>query len=369
MRLAWVIAAAWCVACSKEPARTADSPAPAVAQAAALVPSAPAAGSPVALQAELERLRAENVALRTELANEQSRRQQREQEWLEYTRALAELAPKAGVSPPSFATDVGTAEMPPVALTAPPDPAIAARAERDAQILRRMQALLIADSVQGLDALELGTLQDGFTGPVVFRALDDEGRPVGSICAEKLELEGSRAARTLTFVFSQGYHRRGELRTPFPGTGVLRVELPEVDPTPWIESLPELFAKARPRERVDDALHDLTKLRVALNLQLREDAAAGYWRLASLEGVMGGTLREVVLDGFSSEGQLERKLFADTLRILERPQGVLLLLESGAQLRGDIKTPFLEGRYRIHLPRLDCARLRAAGVPVLEADG
>jgi len=32
-----------------------------VAQAAALVPSAPAAGSPVALQAELERLRAENV--------------------------------------------------------------------------------------------------------------------------------------------------------------------------------------------------------------------------------------------------------------------------------------------------------------------
>jgi hypothetical protein len=66
---------------------------------------------------------------------------------------------------------------------------------------------------------------------------------------------------------------------------------------------------------------------------------------------------------------LERKLFADTLRILERPQGVLLLLESGAQLRGDIKTPFLEGRYRIHLPRLESARLRAAGVPVLAADG
>jgi hypothetical protein len=239
-------------------------------------------GSPSALQAELERLRTENGVLRTELASEQSRRQQREQEWLEYTRAVAELAPKAGVAPPSFATDAGTAQIPTAPQAIPPDPSVAARAERDAQILRRMQALLIADSVQGLDALELGTLQDGFTGPVVFRALDDEGRPVGSICADKLELEGSRAARTLTFVFSKGYQRRGELRTPFPGTGVLRIELPEVDPTPWIEALPELFTKAQPRQPMDDALHDLTKLRVALNLQLREDAAAGYWRLACL---------------------------------------------------------------------------------------
>lgn len=341
--------------------------APASSQAVPSVsPPAPAA---VPEDAELVKLRRENLELRAALEAGEARRQEREREWLAYVKGLAELAPRAGVQIPGFETDAGKVEMPAPRLEPAPDPAVQARVERDAQILRRMQALLIADSVRGLDALELGTLQDGFTGPVVFRALDDEGRPVGSICAEQLQLEGSRAARTLTFVFTKGYHRRAEQRNPFPEPGVLRVELPEVDPTPWMEDLPELFASAKPRQWRDDGLHDLTKLRVAFNLQLREDAAAGYWRLSSLEGVSAGVLREVVLDGFGADGRLERKLFADSLKVCERPQGVMLLLESGAQLRGDAKTPFLEGRYRIFLPRADPARMRAEGIPLLAADG
>lgn len=336
-------------------------------------PTAPAAAdaadaADVADAAERHRLRLENEQLRLELAAEREKRQERERGWLAYVKGLAELAPRAGVELPSFETEAGTLELPAPAAKPPSDPALEARALRDAQILRRMQALLIADSVQGLDVLELGTFQDGFTGPVVFRTLDDEGRPFGSICADRLQLEGSRAARTLTFVFSVGYQRRGEQRTPFAAPGVLRVELPEVDPTPWLEGIPELFANAKPRDWRDDRLYDLTRLRVALNLQLREDAASGYWRLSSLEGVVGGVLREVVLDGFGAEGQLERKLFADSLRILERPQGVVLLLESGAQIRGEVKTPFLEGRYRIILPRASSERMRAEGIPVLAAD-
>lgn len=316
-----------------------------------------------ALELEIERLRGENAQLQAELARAQAERAERERHWLEYAQGLSKLAEGAGASLPQF----GSADaLPPVVESAPaaPDPALLERAARDAQILKRMRALFIADQIGGLDALELGTLQAGFTGPVVFRALDFDGRPMGSICAERLYLEGSKAARTLTLVFEAGYQRQGGERVAFPESGALRIELPEVDPLPWMQDLPELFGNAKPRAVLDDGLHDLTRLRVGMNLLLREDAQAGYWRLAALEGVVGGVLREVVLDGLDREGRLEKKLFADRLQIVERPQGLLLLLESGAQLRGNTKAPFLEGRYRIHLPRADAARWREAGLPV-----
>jgi hypothetical protein len=51
--------------------------------------------------------------------------------------------------------------------------------------------------------------------------------------------------------------------------------------------------------------------------------------------------------------------------VLREPQGLQILLEDGVQMRGDVKTPFLAGAFRIFLPRADAAAWQAAGVPGL----
>jgi len=241
--------------------------------------------------------------------------------------------------------------------------------------------LCVSDEL-GFDLLEAGEFRAGALGPVVLRELDLVGRPYGTLCAERLHLEASQSARTLTLVLEQGYERRGTQRFPFddPGAalsdaaepaagrrGTRRIELPEVDPTRWIDSVPELFAASASTPAIDDGRHDRTAIRVALNVLLREDVAGGWWRLSGLGGVQQDVLRDVVLDGLDREGRLERKLFADRLTILEQPQGLQLLLEHGAQLRGDQKLPFLDDRYRVFLPQASAEAWAKAGIPLVRA--
>jgi hypothetical protein len=83
--------------------------------------------------------------------------------------------------------------------------------------------------------------------------------------------------------------------------------------------------------------------------------------------VQKDVLREVVLDGFDREGRQERRLFADRMTILEQSKGVQLLLEHGAQVRGDQKLPFLDDRYRIFVPQADAQAWAKAGVPLVRA--
>ena len=87
--------------------------------------------------------------------------------------------------------------------------------------------------------------------------------------------------------------------------------------------------------------------------------------MQSLSGVQGDTLREVQVDALDRDGRLERKLFADRMRCLASDRGVMIQLESGAQMRGDEKTPFQDGRYRIFLPRADIGEWQKTGVPGL----
>jgi hypothetical protein len=117
--------------------------------------------------------------------------------------------------------------------------------------------------------------------------------------------------------------------------GVRRFTLPDLDPMPWVEALPELFGDAQLDEPLDDGLWNAAVVRTALNQLLRADASHGYWRLKSLAGVTGGVLREVHLEGFDSAGVLERRVFADRLTIVAEERGVRLVLEGGAVARGD----------------------------------
>jgi hypothetical protein len=83
--------------------------------------------------------------------------------------------------------------------------------------------------------------------------------------------------------------------------------------------------------------------------------------------VQAGVFRDVQLDQLDASGKLERKLFADRMEISAQASGVKIELTNGAQMRGDAKMPFLDGRYRIFLPRVSVEAWRKAGIPGLSA--
>jgi hypothetical protein len=237
-------------------------------------------------------------------------------------------------------------------------------------------------------------LRGGTTGPVVLRVLDDRGHPLGTLYAEHLRLEASRAARTLTLVLEDGFERvhgeklafdalpHSDSVAPDAGASVRdtaspaaahdavarnarRVVLPAVDPRQWIEALPELFKESEREPPPDDGRWEIGALRAALNDLLRVDSAGGYYRIQGIGGVRGDTLHDILLEHLDRGGRLERNLFADRMRVIPGDAGVVIVLEGGAQVRGDEKTPFLDGRFRIFLPRADLDEWRKAGVPGL----
>lgn len=328
----------------------------------------------IAVEAERDALRNQVASLQLELAQEKEARLGREQAWLEYTRAVAELLPAQGEAMPGFEVS-GAEQPPPEGATqdegaTEPDPGLAAR-DRAAEVLATLRALLAAEAVRGLDLLEVGSVQDGWTGPVVLRLVDGQGRLSGSLFAERLSLEGSRAARTLTIVLERGYESHGGARTPFgaadepAGPPPWRIPLPGLDPEPWRESLPELFAELAEERPHDDGLWNTAWVRATLNALLREDTTSGLLRLKRLGGVELSILRDVHVEVLDREGVLERRIFADRLSIEALGRGVLLRFEGGVHVRGEERTPFLDGGYRVWLPRARAEAWRTAGLPGL----
>ena len=81
------------------------------------------------------------------------------------------------------------------------------------------------------------------------------------------------------------------------------------------------------------------------------------------------SLREVNIEELDGDGRALRVLTADRLSITGSESTVLLTLEDGVQLRSGRKLPFLEGRYRIFLPRVDLGEWTRAGLPGLVLAG
>ena len=299
-------------------------------------------------------------ALRGELRIMEERRLKREREWLSWTKAMSSLAPAGIVEVPDFEIELSPEELGTLATDAPAveAPRDEALLQRSDEIERSLRTLLRLEWVDGLALLEAGVLSDeGWTGPCVFRLIDQDRRAIGSVSAERLHLEGSLAGRTLTLVLSEGYERRAGELLPFVGTeegerrgGERRIVLVHTDPRPWMEAMPELF-----RERVIDSKEMATgrtaaELQRSLNMLLAEDAAGGRWRLNSFEGVTEAGLTGVNFIDLDPNGGVKRHLFADLLRVERRERGVVLVMTDGVQMRGGRKTPFLDGRYRIFLP-------------------
>lgn len=332
-----------------------------------------------ALLAQLETERAEKVSLqkeiretRAQLVESNRARIKREEEFLNYTKMITSLVPPE--APPEIVQAL-TGEVPESSLPKEDEALILERASRKAradEIARLMRSYMRVDQFDSLDLLELGTLGDGWVGPVVFRIIDERGRPAGSISADRLRLEGSRAGWTLTFVFEAGYERRHGERVPFENTmpgeergGERRILLSHTDPGPWFEVMPELFGEARPEAIADDGLWHAVLVHRRLNELLAYDAADGSYRLSRLGGVVDGVLRNVEVEQLTSEGHIVQRLAADRLEIAEDERGVQLTLRDGVLMKGAKQHAFLDGRYRIYLPRAKHEDWRAAGLPGL----
>ena len=352
----------------------------AVVLAAAPWRSAPRAGGSSAasdrlasVEAERDALRARVESLELELAREKEARLAREQAWLAYTRAVAELLPAHGAVLPMVEVQGAASEAaldPAAPPTEPTAEEVAAR-KRAEEVRASLRALLASEAVRGLDLLEIGSVQDGFVGPVVFRLTDGQGRLSGSLFAERLRLEGSRAARSLALVLEKGYESHAGERTPFgaqdepAGPPPWRIPLHGLDPDPWIESLPELFATDVAVNALDDGSWNTSWVRLTLNNLLHQDTSSGLLRLKRLGGVDLGVLRDVHVEVLDAQGVLEQRIFADRLSLETLGHGVLLRFEGGVHVRGEERTPFLEGGYRIWLPRARAEDWRAAGLPGL----
>jgi len=296
--------------------------------------------------------------LQAELDVEKRRRQERELEWLEFTRAIQSFGVEGVPDAPGF---LGLEdEVDPAAEQAAREAAAAAeaRAKRAQQVLIDLRVLLTAEQVLGLDFLEAGQIEDDWTGPVIVRLVDDWGRPSGTLAADRLKLECSQTGRSVTLVFEQGFESRGGLATPFGPPydetgkrgGVRRIYLPNVDPAPWIEAFPELLSGAQADVLPDDGQWNLTALRATLNDLLRLETRSGIWRLRALGGVLENRLREVHLAEYDESNHVIRRLFADSLLIEREGESIRFVLHDGIQERHGRSTPFLEGEYELWFP-------------------
>lgn len=315
----------------------------------------------------------EIVNLKRELGRRANRQQARELEWLEFTRAISSLEVPTTPTPPDFVREEVTVDLATEVVKDIETAAEARAVARAAELMRDLNSLLIAEQVLALDVLEVGRVHDGWTGPVVVRLLDDRGRPTGSLAADRLRLELSRSGRSVTLVFENGHERHRGLAVPFgtptePGSdrgGLRRIYLPGVDPEPWIERMPELVDTNALVDTPDDGLWNPIELRLVLDQLLRADTSSGHWRQAEVGGVVGGVLQDVQLLELDQDGRELRRLFADSMRIIVRGRGVELRLEDGVQVRKARTAPFLDGVYRLYLPRAKADRWRAAGLPGL----
>ncbi|MFT7484309.1 MAG: hypothetical protein ACI9F9_000149, partial [Candidatus Paceibacteria bacterium] len=320
--------------------------------------------------AEKNTIELEVLRLQGELENALEERVQREEQFVAFNELMSSIVPKE--ASPEILTALG---VEPDLQTEPAfDADRLRRQERSKIIFRELRALLVVERLDSLDLLEVGLVGEGFVGPVVFRLLDLRGRPVGSLSADRLRLEGSLYGRSMTIVLEYGCERRDGKRLPFAGAlpgqergGERRIFLASADPSSWIEALPDLFGAVTPLAVHNDGRWEGFLVHRKLNELLQTDAQLGYYRLSALGGVLDNQLRGVELEQLDRSGGLVKRLVADKLTISLETRGVLLLLEDGIQMQGANKFAFLDGRYRIFLPGASQESWRTAGLPGLVA--
>ncbi len=271
-------------------------------------------------------------------------------EHVRFVQGLERLAPPEKQAAPAKAEVEATPEP-------EPDPAVA----RASELGDALRALFKVSGFYGLDLLNAGALIEGGIGPVLFRTLDDRGRTTGSLAAERLRIEASRSARTLTIVLEDGFESHDGERLPFD-LGERRISI-RIDPEDWITRAPELFSETDRDPPEDDGIWDHGAVRAELNRLLGADTSAGWFRVHSFGAISGTEFLDAHVEEFDAAGHIWRRLFADRMRVDLSSSAVSLRLTGGATLRGDVRESFRDGRHDILLPRADRDAWRGAALP------
>jgi hypothetical protein len=197
---------------------------------------------------------------------------------------------------------------------------------------------------------------------------------------------------SLEMHFTNGTRTRNGVKTALPGGG-LHILLPDVQVSPWVEHFPELAEPGRGMsaeeiaqaaaalvEAVEStaelppigtalptapAVPDLETVRLAVDQLISKQQSFGFYRLNKLTSMTADSLHGVQISWYDSKGALFKYIEADQMKIIQRGEDwVELQFEQGSFIKVDRKTPFHNGKYRIHLSGQDAAAWRATGAPI-----
>ena len=129
----------------------------------------------------------------------------------------------------------------------------------------------------------------------------------------------------------------------------------------------EVRRSANLRELATSSSARLEKLEKGMLLELLSNGVQtnGYYKVKHIDGVLKDKLRGLHLVEYSPAGLSIRHIFADVGTLSLGDRGATILLEDGASMRGDEKTAFLRGRFRIYLPKADQDLWKAESLPGL----
>ncbi len=237
---------------------------------------------------------------------------------------------------------------------------------------------------------------------VVLLEWNAEGQVAAVIRAARVEFELHRMTANLVLRFHEGYRTASGVRVPLPAEG-LRLDLDGVNADAWISHFPELAetgaelaaappaapatgadaaARALPQPAAPPAQPEAARpgaprapavgvkeIQRALDGFLAKRGSFSYYRLNALGGVEGAVLKLVQINWHDNSGRLVKTIEADSMvvRLHEKNASVELELHNGAFLDNDVKHPFSDDVFRLHLPRQDLAAWRASGIPCVES--
>jgi hypothetical protein len=233
---------------------------------------------------------------------------------------------------------------------------------------------------------------------VVLLEWNQEGQVAAVIRAARVEFALHRMTANLVLRFHEGYRTASGVRVPLPAEG-LRLDLDGVNADAWIAHFPELAETgaelaAAPAAGADAASGALLQpaaapalpaadrpgasrapaagvreIQRALDGFLAKRGSFSYYRLNALGGVEGTVLQLVQINWHDNSGRLVKTIEADSMlvRLHEKNASVELELHNGAFLDNDVKHPFSDDVFRLHLPRQDLAAWRASGIPCVES--
>jgi hypothetical protein len=213
---------------------------------------------------------------------------------------------------------------------------------------------------------------------VIFFQWGEDGLLDTIVRADSVQFHLLQSSFSLEMHFSEGTRTRDGVKTALPGGG-LHVLLPDVRVESWVDHFPEL-AVAEPEQAPPQieastsattavpqvaTAAEVEAVRVAVDRLMAQQQNFGFYRLNKVTSISGDSLTGVQIAWYDGKGALFKYIEADQMTIIQRGQDwIELQFEQGSFIKVDRKTPFQNGKYRLHLSGQDTAAWQATGAPI-----